>query len=79
MKMSKLLAAAAVVSLATAPAIAAQPNPAAKLSIANSPRVASNAKGKNHLAGTGLIVALVVGAAITAGIIVAATDKSSSP
>ncbi|HET9511185.1 MAG TPA: hypothetical protein VFO80_08550 [Sphingomonas sp.] len=79
------LVGAAALSMVATP-VAAQTtvsaNPAAKLSLSKAVPAgarASTAAGKSKaLAGTGLIVALVAGAAVIAGIIVVASDSDSN-
>ncbi|SEM78128.1 hypothetical protein SAMN05192583_1210 [Sphingomonas gellani] len=74
MKIAKYLAAAAALSTAAVPAIAAPANPAASLSVAKSARAGSTANSKDKLAGGGIIVAVIAAAAVVAGIIIVADD-----
>lgn len=77
MKLTSLIAAAAVVTLAGSPALAA-PNAAASLSVAKSVRAAAPGKGKSRLAAPGAIVGLVLAAAVVAGGVIIAVDDDDS-
>ena len=75
MKLASLFAAAAVLTLAGTPALAApSANSAASLSVAKSVRAGTPSKGKSLLAAPGSIVALVLAAAIVAGGVIIAVD-----
>jgi hypothetical protein len=75
MRLKKLMLAAAAVSMTASPVLAA--NPAAKLSVAPAQARASAKAGESKLAGTGLIVALVV-AAVVAIVVIADGDSDSN-
>lgn len=79
MRLAKFLTAVAVASLATAPALSAPTDPAAKLSVAQakSARAATPARKSNKLT-SGIIIAVLAVAAITAGVIIA-TDGDDEP
>ena len=63
MKLAKVLATAAAVSFAAAPALAAPAaNPAASLSISKSVRAGTATTKDSKLAGSGLIVAIIAAA-----------------
>lgn len=66
---------AIALSMAATPVLAEQVNPAAKLSIAPAARVGVK-PGKARLAG-GVLIAVLAIAAITAGVVVVATDDSN--
>jgi len=74
--LAKLLTAAAVASLAVAPAIAAPAGPATKLSVS---RAATNGKNKNGIHGSTAIVAILALSAIIGGTIIALDKGSSKP
>lgn len=78
MKMSKMLALGATLSMMAAPVLAADANPAAKLSVAKSVRANSPAGKKSELAGGGLIIAIIAAAAVVAGIIIIADNDDSN-
>ena len=69
MKIRTLAAAAAVLSLATAPAIA-------EVSL---DRAQAPAEGESELGGSGLLIALLAGAAVITGIIIAADGSDDEP
>jgi hypothetical protein len=77
MRFTKVLMAAAAVTMSATPVLAAA-NPASSLSVSApaSARVGA-AHGKSKLAG-GLLIALLAGAAVVAGIVVVATDNNDS-
>lgn len=76
MRLAKFLTAVAVASLATAPVVA---NPAAKLSVAKSDRVATQStEASDQLGGGGIIVALLAAAAVIAGIIIVADGSDDA-
>lgn len=77
MRFGKILLAAAAVSMAATPALAAPANPAASLSVSKSVRAGSSANGKSELAGGGVIIAVLAVAAVIAGIVVIADDDDS--
>lgn len=74
---TKYLAALAATALVAAPVAAASSNPAASLSVAKSARVGTASAKKNDLAGGGLIIALIAGVAVVAGIVVIADNNDS--
>ncbi|MBN2972738.1 hypothetical protein JW805_11995 [Roseomonas aeriglobus] len=79
----KLLIGATALSMVATPVLAQSTvNPAAKLSLAKAvpadARVSAKAGKSKALAGTGLIIALVAGAAVVAGIIAVASDSDSN-
>ncbi len=81
----KLLSTAAVLSMVATPVVARPvetANPAAKLSLAKAvpanARTSATAGKSKALAGAGLIVALVAGAAVIAGIVAIASDSDSN-
>ncbi len=75
MRLGKYFMAAAVATMAVAPAMAAPANPAASLSISSPARAGTSASHKDKLAGGGFIIALIAAAAVIAGIVVVATNK----
>lgn len=77
MRFGKILLAAAAVSMAATPALAAPANPAASLSVSKSVRAGSSVDGKNEIAGGGIIIAVLAVAAVVAGIIIIADDNDS--
>ena len=81
MRLGKFFMAAAVATMAVAPAMADPVNPAASLSISGPGRAGTPASHKGELAGGGFIIALIAAAAVIAGIVVVATNKNhpSSP
>ena len=76
MRLGKYFMAAAVATMAVAPAMAAPVNPAASLSISAPARAGTSGSHKDKLAGGGFIVALAAAAAVIAGIVVVATEKT---
>ena len=79
MKLPKYLAAAAMLSMAAAPAVAAT-NPAATLSVAHAARAGTPATKQSNLLGIGIFSALIAVALVAAAIVVIADDnKSKSP
>lgn len=85
MKLTKTIAAIAMLSLTAAPAIAAPAaSPAAKLSVAKSVRASSPGNGASRLAdGPSTITALFFGALVVGGVVALATsdgddDKADS-
>jgi hypothetical protein len=78
MRLAKILATAAMVSMTAAPAMAA--NSASKLSVAQTKtvRASTGSKDANKAVGTGAIVGVVAAAAIIGGIIIAADDGDDS-
>lgn len=80
MRLPKLMMAAALVSLSTAPAIAQTAAPAGKLSVAQgkSVRAATPAKG-SKLAGLSPIVYVVIAIAIAATVLIVTDDEPDSP
>lgn len=74
MRLENLVLAFAATTMTASPVLAE--NPAAKLSVAPAATRASAEEGQSELAGTGLIIALVV-AAIVAVVVIA--DGSESP
>jgi hypothetical protein len=78
MRLGKYLMAAAVATMAVAPAVAAPANPAASLSVAKSARAGSASAKKNELAGGGLIVALIAAAAVVAGVVIVADSDDDA-
>lgn len=78
MRLGKYLMAAAVATMAVAPAVAAPVNPAAGLSVAKSARAGSKATGQSDLAGGGFVVAIIAGILVVVGIIIVA-DEDDSP
>ncbi len=75
MRLGKYFMAAAVATMAIAPAMAAPANSAARLSISAPARAGTSVSHKNKLAGGGFIIAIVAAAAVIAGIVVVATNK----
>ncbi|WP_419807320.1 hypothetical protein [Sphingomonas sp.] len=69
--------AAAVATMAVAPAFAAPANPAASLSVAKSARAGSATTKDSDLAGGGVFVALIAAAAVIAGIVIVAQEDDS--
>jgi hypothetical protein len=84
MRLSGFVLGFAAASLVAVPAFAAAApagNPAARLSLAsakNVSRAGTRTKGRSNLAGTALVVAVVAGAAVATGAVVAATEDNSS-
>ncbi len=78
MRLGKYLMAAAIATMAVAPAVAAPVNSAASLSVSKSVRAGSTSGKKDKLAGGGVIVALIAAAAVVAGIVVVADSNSNS-
>lgn len=79
MKLTNLLTAAALLSMTTAPAIAAG-NPAAPLSVAHSTRASAAATKKSQLdGGLSLIIPIVGLIVLIAAIVVIENDDSKSP
>jgi len=78
MRLAKILATAAVVSMTAAPALAA--NPASKLSVAQTETVRGSSKSAkaNKAVGAGVIVGVLAAAAVVGGIIIAADDGDDS-
>jgi hypothetical protein len=78
MRLAKILATAAMVSMTAAPALAA--NGAAKLSVAQSKSVRASTKSDdaNKAVGAGVIVGVVAAAAIIGGIIIATDGDDDS-
>lgn len=74
---TKYLAALAATALVAAPVAAASSNPAASLSVAKSVRTGAKSTKKNDLAGGGLIIALIAGVAVVAGVVVIADNNDS--
>ncbi len=74
---AKYLAALAATALVAAPVAAAPYNPAASLSVAKSVRTATKSTKKNELAGGGLIIALLAGVAVVAGVVIIADNNDS--
>ncbi len=77
MRLGKLAAAVAAVSMAAAPALAAPVNPAASLSVSKSVRASAPAKGTNKFGGTGAVVAVLALLAVIGGVIAASKDGNS--
>ena len=77
MRLGKYLMAAAAITMAAAPAVAAPANPAASLSVSKSVRAGSITAKKNELAGGGAIVAIIAAIAVIAGIVVVANEDDS--
>ncbi|MBD8620625.1 hypothetical protein IFT67_17015 [Sphingomonas sp. CFBP 13728] len=75
---SKYLAALAATTLVATPLVAAPNNPAASLSVAKSVRIGAKSTKNNDLAGGGLIIALIAGVAVVAGVVVAASNDSDA-
>ncbi len=77
MKIASMFAAAAAMTLAAAPAMAAPvANPASSLSVAKWARAGTAAKGKSELAAPGAIIGLVLAAAVVAaGVIIVVDDN----
>lgn len=73
----KIMMAAAVATMAAAPAVAAPTNPAAGLSITKSVRAGSATAKTNELAGGGVLVAVLAAAAVIAGIIIVANEDDT--
>lgn len=78
MRVAKFLMAAAVATMAVAPAVAAPVNPAASLSVAKSVRAGTSVDKKNDLFGGGIVAILAI-AAIVAGIIVVVDNNDDTP
>ena len=78
MKLTTYLAAAAALSMTTAPAIAAAANPAASLSVAKSARASAPAAKKSNLQGSGIFLAIGALAIIAGGIYLAVDDNDDS-
>jgi len=79
MKMSKMIAAVALLSMASTPALAASANPAASLSVAKTVRASAPAKGASRLAdGPSTITAVFFGALAIGGIVALATSDDDS-
>ena len=78
MRFTKILLAAAAVTMTASPVLAAAANPAAKLSVSApaSARVGAKA-GKSKVAG-GLLIALLAAAAVVAGVVIVASDDDDS-
>jgi len=80
----KFLTGAAALTMVATPVVAqaATVNPAAKLSLSKavpaSARASTVAGKSKALAGTGLIIAIVAGAAVIAGIVAIASDSDSN-
>ncbi|MFD1786562.1 hypothetical protein ACFSC3_03145 [Sphingomonas floccifaciens] len=79
----KFVMSAVALSMVATPVMAqTASNPAAKLSLAKAvpanARVSATAGKNKALAGTGLIIAIVAGAAVVAGIIAIASDSDSN-
>lgn len=74
MRLAKILATAAMVSMTAAPAVAA--NGASKLSVAQSKtvRASTNSRDANKAIASGAIIGVVAAAAIIGGIIIATDD-----
>ncbi|QDZ09054.1 hypothetical protein FPZ24_05305 [Sphingomonas panacisoli] len=77
MRLGKLAAAVAAISMTAAPALAAPVNPAASLSVSKSVRASAPAKGTNKFGGAGAVVAVVAVLAIVGGIVAASSDSKS--
>ncbi|PCD01673.1 hypothetical protein COC42_16275 [Sphingomonas spermidinifaciens] len=77
MRVAKILATAAMVSMTAAPAIAA--NSASKLSVAQAKtvRASSDSRDANKAVGSGVIIGVVAAAAVIGGIIIAADGDDS--
>ena len=73
MKVSKIIASAVALAVASTPVVASAANPAAKLSVAGAQRAGAPVKGEKALGG-GVIVAVLAAAAVIAGIIIVADD-----
>ena len=78
MRLGKFIAAAAAVSMAAAPALAAPANPAASLSISSSVRASAPSAKSSKLHGSGVVVAVIALAAIVGGIVAATSGHSKS-
>lgn len=78
MRLNKYLAAAAALSLSTAPALADTVNPASSLSLSHLARAGSHSKHHNDLLGGGLIIAVVASVAVVVGVVVVANNSSSN-
>lgn len=79
MRLTKLMMAAAAVSMTASPVLAASANPAVKLSVA-APRASADV-GKSRLRGGGFFVAIIAVVVIIAGVIIVSDndDKPDSP
>lgn len=81
MRFTKVLLAAAAVSMTASPVLAAAANPAAKLSVAPSSARVGAKSGKSELLGGGVFVAIIAVVAVIVGVIIVANtdDKPDSP
>jgi hypothetical protein len=82
MRIKSLAAAAAALSIAATPALAAPANPAASLSVAKSVRASAPSGKSNKLAGSSIIPAVLALAIVAGGIYIAVddnNDKAKSP
>ncbi len=80
MAFKSYLAAMAAATMVATPVVATPMNPAASLSLDTAPRASTHVKhGSDIFAGVGLIIALVAGAAVVVGVVVIATNNSTSP
>lgn len=78
MRFTKVLLAAAAVTMTASPVLADMANPAASLSIPAPASARAGAKhGKSEMAG-GVLIAVLAAAAVVAGVVVVATDDSDS-
>ena len=77
MKLTTYLAAAAALSMTTAPAIAAA-NPAASLAVAKAARASAPGAKKSKLQGSGIFLAIGALAIIAGGIYIAVDDNDDS-
>lgn len=74
MKISKFIASAVAVAVATTPVMVSAANPAAKLSVAGAAKRAGAPVAGEKALGGGVIVAVLAAAAVIAGIIIVADD-----
>lgn len=77
MKVSKIIASAVALAVASTPVVASAANPASKLSVSGAAqRAGAPVKGEKALGG-GVIVAVLAAAAVIAGIIIVADDNNN--
>lgn len=81
MRMMKMIAAVAALSLASSPALAqaAANAPASKLSTVKNVRASSSAKNSNRADGPTTMTAVLLIGLVVAGIVVAATGSDDTP
>ncbi len=79
MKLGTIAAAAAMLSLTAAPAMAQATQSASAFSVAGAERLGASVEQDSELAGSNLLIGIVVVAAIIGAIIVVADDNDDEP